>query len=318
MLAAVAAIGLASAVDASAETYPTKPIRIIVPGAAGGISDIVARLLSDRLDKSLGQRILVENRGGAGANLGAELVAKAAGDGYTLCLCNVGNVAILPHILKDMTYDATTDLVAVAPIGETPELVAVNAKFPARNFQELIAYAKQNPGRVNYGTPGPGSPPHLAGVLMEKLAGVELTHIPYKGAAPAIVDLATGQIEMAIAGLGSYYAQLKAGTIRILVAAYPRRLKSLPDVPSAPEAGLPGFEATVWFGVLAPKGTPAEVITLLNHRINEMLDDPDAVRRLEEGGLEVMRQTPAEFAAQIKRDNAKWGEVVKSINVKME
>jgi len=303
---------------AAAQSYPTKPIRVVVPGAAGGISDIVARLMSDRLDKTLNQRILVENRGGAGANLGAELVAKSAGDGYTLCLCNVGNVAILPHMLKDMTYDAMTDLVAVAPIGETPELVAVNAKFPVKTFQDLIAYAKANPGRVNYGTPGPGSPPHLAGVLMERLAGVQLTHIPYKGAAPAVIDLSTGQIEMAIAGLGSYFAQFKAGTIRILVAAHPHRLKSLPDVPSAPEAGLPGFEATVWFGVLAPKGTPGEVIALLNRRINEMLDEPDIVKKLEEGGLEVMRQTPAEFAAQIKRDNAKWGEIVKSTDVKME
>ena len=303
---------------AFAQAYPNTPVRMIVPAATGGVSDIVSRLAAEPFEKEFGQRLLVENRPGAGGIVGAELVAKAPGDGYTLCMCTSSNTSIHPWMKDDMPFDAMTDLVPVAPVAETPEILAVNAKFPATTLKELIAYGKANPGKLNYGTPGNGTPPHLAGVLFEKVAGVQMTHVPYRGAALAVTDLATGALETAIAALGSYFVQYKAGTIRFLVVASDKKLRSLPDVPTAAEAGVPGFNAVVWFGVLASKGTPPDIVQKLNRFFNAMLDDPAVQKRYEEVGLEPMKQTPAEFVAYIKRDHATWGEAVKASGVKME
>jgi tripartite-type tricarboxylate transporter receptor subunit TctC len=311
---AAAALG----VPALAQNFPNKPLHLIVTAAPGGMIDIVGRITSEHLGKTLGQQIVVENKAGAGGVVGTDFVAKAAPDGHTLCLCQVGNLAIHPWMMANIPYDALNDLVPVAPIGETPELIGVSSKFPAQDIKAFIAYAKANPGKINYGTPGVGTPPHLGGVLFEREAGVTLTHVPYRGAGPAVVALAGGEIEAAIAGLGSFAPQLKPGNVRILVAAHDKRLRSLPDVPTGKEIGLPGFEATVWFAVIAPKGTPAEIVTLLNRRINEMVDDPAVLKRLDEGGLEPMKMTPAEFAARIKRDHAMWGALVKTAGVKME
>jgi tripartite-type tricarboxylate transporter receptor subunit TctC len=313
-LIAVAALGG----PALAQTYPSKPVHLIVPAAPAGIIDIVARISAEHLGKTLGQQVVAENRAGAGGVVGGEIVAKAAPDGHVLCLCQVGNVAILPWMVKNMSYDALADLVPVAPIVETPELLAVNAKFPAQDIKAFIAYAKANPGKINYGTPGAGTPPHLGGILFEREAGVKLTHVPYRGAGPAVVALAGGEIEAAIAGLGSFQAQLKSGALRILVAAHSQRMKSLPDVPSGHEIGLPGFEATVWFGVLAPKGTPAEIVALLNRRVGEMIDDPVVQKRFADAGLETMKMTSVQFGERIKRDHAMWGALVKASGVKME
>jgi tripartite-type tricarboxylate transporter receptor subunit TctC len=318
LLPLLAIVASVSAVPALAQSYPSQPIRFIVTAAPGGIIDIVARIAGEHLGKTLGQQIVVDNRAGAGGVVGTDAVAKATPDGHTLCLCQVGNVAIHPWMMANIPYDALNDLVPVGPIGETPELLAVNAKLPTEDIKAFIAHAKANPSQINYGTPGAGTPPHLAGVLFEREAGVRLTHVPYRGAGPAVVALAGGEIQSAIAGLGSFQPQLKTGNIKILVAAHNKRLRSLPDVPTGAEIGLPGFDATVWFGLLAPKGTPAEIVALLNRRINEMVDDPAVQKRLEDAGLEPMRMTTEEFAARIKRDHAMWGELVKAAGVKME
>jgi tripartite-type tricarboxylate transporter receptor subunit TctC len=315
-LALIATVGLAG--PALAQGYPNKPVRMVVPAAAGGVSDIIARLAAEPFEKRFGQRLLVENKGGAGGIVGAELVAKAPGDGYTLCMCTSSNTSIHPWMKRDMPFDALTDLVPVAPMAVTPEILAVHAKFPAKDLKELIAYAKANPGKLNYGTPGSGTPPHLAGALFEKVAGVKMTHVPYRGAALAVADVASGSIETAIAALASYFGQYKAGTIRLLVVASDRKLRSLPEVPTAPEAGVPGFNAVVWFGVLASKGTPPDVVRTLNQFFNAMLDDPTVQKRYQEVGLEPMKQTVPEFVAYIKRDHASWGEAVKASGVKME
>lgn len=304
--------------QASAQAYPNRPVRLIVPAAAGGISDVLARMVADYLDKPLGQRVVVENRPGAAGNLGAELTAKAPPDGYTLCVIQIGNVAMLPFMMKEMPFDPLTDLTPVAPVGETPELFGVKADNSARTLKDFIEAAKREPGKLTYGTPGAGSLPHLGGVLLEKLAGIELVHVPYRGAAPSIVDLAAGQIQVAIAGLGSFKGQLNSGTVRILVIAQAQRLKSLPSVPSAPDAGYSDLEATVWFGIVASKGTPASVVAILNRHVNAMLDDEAVLKRLDDIGVEPMKQTPEQFTALIKRENAKWGAIIRAAGVKME
>ena len=315
-LAAIAVAALSG--SAFAQAYPSKPVRMIVTAAAGGTSDIIARLAAERFEKAFNQRLLVDNRAGAGGIVGAEIVAKAPGDGYTLCLCASSNTSIQPWMKDDMPFDATTDLIPVAALAETPEILAVPAKFPAANLKELIAYAKANPGTLTYGTPGNGTPPHLAGIQFERVAGITMTHVPYRGAALAVQDLAAGQIETAIAALASYFTQYKAGTIRLLVVASERKLRSAPEVPTAPEAGVPGFDAIVWFGVLAPKGTPPDIVELLNHHYNALLDEPAVQKRFDEMGLEPMKLSVAQFADRMKRDYVTWGEAVKASGVKME
>jgi tripartite-type tricarboxylate transporter receptor subunit TctC len=309
-------LGLASALQA--QDYPSKPIRLIVATAPGGLMDVPGRLFADSVDRALGQRVLVENRGGAGGNLGAEAVAKAAPDGYTLGLIQLGNVAINPFIFKDMTFDPLADLAPVAPLTSSAIVIGISAKLPAANLAEFIALAKKDPGRINHGSAGPGTFPHLASELFSSMSGAKLTQVHYKGTGPALADLIGGQVQVVFAGLGVLRAQAAAGNVRILLVAQKTRLKSAPEVPTSEEAGLPGYEAITWFGIVAPRGTSDRVVATLNRQVHAMQDDPAVLKRLAEGGLDALKESPAEFGARIRRDYERYREVVKSAGLKPE
>lgn len=315
---AVALAAAAWAPGAPAQDYPARPIRIIVATAPGGLMDVPARVAAEHLDRAFGQRVLVENRGGAGGNLGADAVVRAAPDGYTLGLVQLGNFAINPFIFKSMPFDPMTDLMPVAPITSSPVVVAISAKVPANDLREFIAYARRQSGKLNHGSAGIGTIPHLAGALFAELAGVKLEHVHYKGAGPALADLVAGQVQVIFVGYGVVRGQVAAGAVRVLAVAQRTRLGSAPNVPTAEEAGLPGFEVITWFGIVAPKGTPERIVATLNRQIHAMQDDPAVVQRFAGGGLDVLKETPEQFAAHIRRDYEKYRDIVKAAGLKPE
>jgi tripartite-type tricarboxylate transporter receptor subunit TctC len=318
VVAAVAAASLNAPSVARAQDYPTKPIRLIVVTAAGGLMDVAARVTADNLDKVLGQRLVIENRPGSGGNIGAEAVAKAEPDGYTLGLIQLGNVAINPHVYTDMTFDPLVDLIPVAPVTTSAILVVANAKVPANDLKELIALAKREPGKLSYGSGGAGTAPHLAGEMFKAAAGVDILHVPYRGVGPAVNDMVGGHIQLTFAGLGAVRAPVDAGLARILAVAQPQRLKAAPQYPTSAEAGLPGYEFATWFGIVAPKGTPAPVIAKLVKHIHAMQDDPEVQRKLADGGLEALRETPEQFGARMRRDYDRFRDIVKAAKLKPE
>ncbi len=318
VVAAVAAASLTAPGAARAQDYPAKPIRLIVVTAAGGLMDVAARVTADNLDKVLGQRLIIENRPGSGGNIGAEAIAKAEPDGYTLGLIQLGNVAINPHVYTDMTFDPLVDLVPVAPVTTSAILVVANAKVPANDLKELIALAKQQPGKLSYGSGGAGTAPHLAGEMFKAAAGVDILHVPYRGVGPAVNDVAGGHIQLTFAGLGAVRAPADAGLARILAVAQSQRLKAAPQYPTSAEAGLPGYEFATWFGIVAPKGTPAPVIAKLSKHINAMQDDPEVQRKLADGGLEGLKETPEQFGARMRRDHDRFRDIVKAAKLKPE
>jgi tripartite-type tricarboxylate transporter receptor subunit TctC len=300
------------AAAAQAQDYPTKPIRLIVATAPGGLMDVPARLMADYFEKTYGQRLVVENKGGAGGVMAGDTVAKAAPDGYTLAVIQVGNVAINPFIVKNMPFDPLQDLAPVAPLTSSPVVVTISASLPAKDLREFIALARREPGKLNYGTAGPGTIPHLSGELFSQVAGVRLTPVHYRGAGPALADLLAGQVQAIFVGLGVVHAQAAAGKLRILAVSQATRLRAAPDIPTAAEAGLPGFEINTWFGVVAPHGTPEPIVSLLNREIHAMLDDPAVRSRLMAGGLEPLKETPQEFGARMRRDHERYEPIIKA------
>jgi tripartite-type tricarboxylate transporter receptor subunit TctC len=303
---------------AQAQDYPNKPIRLIIATAAGGLMDVAARVAAESLDKSFGQRLVIENRSGSGGNIGAEAVAKAEPDGYTLGLVQIGNVAINPYVYPDMTFDPFTDLVPVAPLTSSAILVIANAKVPANDLRELIALAKRDPGKLSYGSSGNGTAPHLAGEMFKAAAGVDILHVPYRGAGPAVNDTVGGHVQLTFVGLGAVRAPVDAGLLKILAVAQSERLKSAPQYPTSAEAGLPGYEFVTWFGIVAPKGTPAPVIAKLVQHIHAMQDDPEVQKRLATGGLEALKETPEQFGARMRRDHERFRDIVKAAKLKPE
>ncbi|HTY66730.1 MAG TPA: tripartite tricarboxylate transporter substrate binding protein [Alphaproteobacteria bacterium] len=315
----VATLTVAAALSpAAAQTYPARPIRIIVPAAASGVSDVVARLTADYLGRSFNQTVIVEDRPGAGGNVGADVTAKAPPDGYNLCMITVGNVAINPFIYKDMPFDALKDLAPVAPVAELVQVVVINFSLPVHSLKELIAYAKERPGKLNYGSAGVGTTTQLAAELFAQMGGIQLVHVPYRGAAPAVQDTAAGQVQMTFVGLGSAQPLLATGKIRILAAASKTRMAADPDLPTAAESGLPGYEFSTWLGLVTSRGTPAQVIATLNKAVETMVADPAIQKRLVDGGLEPMKATPAQFEARIQADYKKFGALVKVAGLKPE
>jgi tripartite-type tricarboxylate transporter receptor subunit TctC len=319
---AVAAAAVAASVHiptaARAQDWPTKPIRLIVVTAAGGLMDVAARVAAENLDKALGQRLVIENRAGSGGNIGAEAVAKADPDGYTLGLVQLGNIAINPHVYTDMTFDPLVDLIPVAPITSSAILVVANAKLPANDLKELIALARKEPGKLSYGSSGNGTAPHLAGEMFKAAAAVDILHVPYRGAGPAVNDVVGGHIQLTFVGLGAVRAPVDAGLAKILAVAQPQRLKSAPQYPTSAEAGLPGYEFVTWFGIVAPKGTPAPIIAKLVKHIHAMQDDPEVQRKLADGGLEALKETPEQFGARMHRDYDRFRDIVKAAKLKPE
>jgi tripartite-type tricarboxylate transporter receptor subunit TctC len=312
------AANLGGAVAVRAQEYPTKPIRLIVVTAAGGLMDVAARVAAENLDKTMGQRLVIENRSGSGGNIGSEAIAKAEPDGYTLGLIQLGNVAINPHIYTDMTFDPLVDLIPVAPITSSAILVVANAKVPANNLQELIALAKREPGKLSYGSAGNGTAPHLAGEMFKAAAGVDILHVPYRGAGPAVNDTVGGHVQLTFVGLGAVRAPVDAGLLKILAVAQPQRLKAAPQYPTSAEAGLPSYEFVTWFGVVAPKGTPKPIIAKLVKHIHAMQDDPAVQKKLADGGLEPLKETPEQFGARMRRDYERFRDIVKAAKLKPE
>jgi tripartite-type tricarboxylate transporter receptor subunit TctC len=308
----VGAVLLSLAPDGRADTYPSKPIRLIVPYPPGSGTDIVARLLGQKLTESWGQPIIVDNRPGAGAIIGTEAAAKAPADGYTLLMGDVGPLTINPALYAKLPYDPAKDFAPVSEVAFLPFLLVVHPSVKANSIQELVALAKAKPGELNYASVGNGSAVHLATELFKTEAGVDIVHVPYKGSAPALADLIGGQVSMMFVNVLSALPYVKSGQLRALAIATPRRSSALPDLPTVAEANLPGFVAGAWFGILVPAGTPPEVVDKLSAEIVRILHLPDIVERLAGQGAEAIGDTPEQFAGHIRQETAKWAKVVKA------
>jgi tripartite-type tricarboxylate transporter receptor subunit TctC len=301
--------------QARADDYPSRPIRLVVPAPPGGILDLLARLLSQNLEQSLGQPVVVENRGAAGGNLGVELVAKAPPDGYSLCLIQVGNVAANPYLYKDLAFDPLRDLAPVATLASSPEIVTAYPGLPANNLSQLIALAKKEPGKLSYGSAGVGTSTHLGAALFEQMSGTKLLHVPYHGMGPALLDLIAGRVQLAFSGLAPIKSDLQAGTLKALAVARSTRLKAAPTIPTADESGLPGYEFITWFGVVAAGRTPAPIVQKLNAAINAMLKRPEIDQRFSDLGMEPLVETPAAFSTLIQKDYKKYGAMIKAAHI---
>ena len=309
LVAAALSLG---AIEPARAAYPDKPIRLVVPFPAGGATDFMARSLAVKLGERLHTTIVVDNRGGAGGIIGAEAVATAPPDGYTLLFSTMGVLAINPSLYKKLGYDPVKDFAPISLTHTTANVLVVHPSVPAKNLQELIALAKAKPGTLTFGSSGNGTSSHLSGELFKSMAGVDMTHVPYKGTGPALTDLLTGRISMMIDTVSVHVENVNAGKLRALGVTSAKRSASLPGVPTIAEAGLAGFDVSIWLGVLAPAGTPADIIARVNSEIAKVMNDPEMKAQLAKSGIEPLVSTPQEFAATIKNDTAKWGKVVKA------
>jgi tripartite-type tricarboxylate transporter receptor subunit TctC len=312
-LGSVLALALMSAPGRADDTYPNRPVRVVVPFAAGGPTDIVGRVFAQKLTELLGQPFYVENKGGAGGNIGAEVVAKAPADGYTLLVATVSTHAINPGLYVRMPYDPLKDFAPISHVGITPSTLNVHPAIPAKDVKELIALVKANPGKYTYGSSGLGSILHLCGEEFKALAGgLDIQHVPYRGSAPMMGDLVGGQISMAFDGTPTALPQIQQGAIRALGAGMAQRMKAMPELPTLQEQGLKGFECYTWNAILAPAGTPQLIIDKLAAAIKVALDDPMVVKRLENAGVDpVFGRGPRETMEFLKAELAKWRPIIK-------
>jgi len=308
---------LFSGIVASAQEWPTKPVTMVVPFAAGGTTDLVARPLAQSLSERFGQTVVVDNRAGAGGTLGAGAAAKAPDDGYTLFLATIAHT-IAPGIYKNLSYDFERDFDPVTVVAEVPNVLIVNPKVPAKTSAELIAYIKANPGKVNFGSAGPGSVEHLSGEWFRSLAGLDIVHVPYKGGAPMMTDLIAGHIEMAIETSGSALQHIKAGAVRALAVSTRERSPFFPDLPTLKETGLAAYDVTTWYGLLVPKGTPAEIRGKLYREVVDILKSPDMKARLADLGAVPGGEPPEKFAAFIRTETVKWTKIAKEAGITPE
>ncbi|MBB3013150.1 Bug family tripartite tricarboxylate transporter substrate binding protein [Cupriavidus alkaliphilus] len=316
--AVLAASILASPAAAQAQGYPAKPIRIVVGFPTGGAPDTLARIVSEKISPAWGQPVVVDNKPGAGGNIGAEAVAHAPADGHTLALGTVGTHSINGALYSKMPYDMVKDFTPVILIASTPNVLVVNPGVPAKNVAELIALAKAKPGGLTFGTPGIGTSPHVAGEMFNAMAGVRITHVPYKGRAMAIPDLLGGHITMMFDNLPSALPVVREGKLRALGITSAKRSASAPDIPTLAEQGLPGFEADSWFAVFAPANTPKEVVAKLNAELNRIFTLPEVQAKLKTLGLDPVLGTPEKLAAYQRQEIAKWARVVKESGAKAE
>jgi tripartite-type tricarboxylate transporter receptor subunit TctC len=304
---------------ANAQAYPSKPIHLVVPYPAGGPLDIMARAIGQKLTEAWKQPVIVDNRAGAGGNIGADAVAKAAPDGYTLLMGAVATQAINPALYSKIPYDAARDFAAVALVAQVPNILVVNPAVPVKSVRELIELARAKPGTLNFASGSTGSTGHLAGELFKTMAGVDMVHIPYKGAAPATTDLLAGQVQLMFDNLANALPNVKAGKLRALAVTTLARSPAVPDLPTIAESGLPGFDLTTWFGLLVPAGTPPEIVAKLNAEVVRALNSNDMRERLQRMGAEPpANNTPEHFAAFIRSEAAKYAKVVKSSGAKVD
>ena len=311
-------LGSCMAAAAIAQTFPDRPVRIVVPFPPGGSSDIVARAMADGVTEELGVAVVVENRPGAGGNIGTAAVAKAPADGYTLAQCTIGTCAINPSLYANTGYDLARDFAPVFLVGGTMNVVTVHPAVPANTIQELIALARAKPGALSYASSGIGSSNHLTPEWLKLVAKIDMVHVPYKGSGPAIVDLVGGQVQVFVDNEPSILPQVKAGKVRALAVTGPQRSKSLPDVPTMEEAGFQGFVVEPWFGYMAPAKTPRAAIDRLNAAFNAAAAKPRVRQRLEEAGMRVIGGPPERLGEQIRTETEKWGGVVKANNIRAD
>ncbi len=315
--AAVAFVALAPLAHGQG-AYPTKPIRLVVPFAPGGTSEIVARAVAQQLSTQLGQSVFVENKAGGAGTIAMAEVAKAAPDGYTLILGHVGTLAVNPYAMGKQPYDVNRDFVPVALLARVPNLFVLNANVPAKDFKEFVALAKKEPGKLNYGSAGNGSAGHLAFEYLKLVAGIDVVHVPYKGTGPQLQDLIGGRLDASSAGLPALMAQIKSGKLRPIAVGTPQRVPVLPDVPTVAELGYKDFETSQWYGIMAPKGTPKEIVARLNSEINKALASSAVTQRFAEDNAASGVGTPEDFAVFIGKEQARWKEVVERGNIRIE
>jgi len=316
--AALAVVAAGWSALAIAQTYPTRPITLVVPYAAGGGNDAMARVVADRMSAALGQQIVIENRGGAGGSIATRQVARAAPDGYTLGLSGTGTLAVDPTLYQNVGYDPRKDFAPVGLIATSALVVLVNPSVPAKTIPELIALAKQEPGKLTFASAGVGSGIHLGAELFAYMAGLKLTHVPYKGSGPALTDLVGGHVAIYFSSLPPAIGLVKEGKVRALAVTGPARSKIFPELPTVAEAGLPGFAAVLHYGIVAPAGTPRPIVDKLAGALKTAVASPDVQGRIAADGAEVMGSTPEEYAADIDREETKWSEIVRRSGAKGE
>ncbi len=309
--AALSVSGAAFAQSASNTSYPTKPIRFVIPFPPGGPADIFGRTIGQQLSDRWNQQIVIDNRAGAGGNIGADIVAKAPADGYTVLMGFVGTHAINPSLYRSMPYDNVKDFEPVGLIATATIVLVTHPTVPAKSVKELIAAAKAKPGDLTFGSPGNGTPQHLAGELFNTMASVKTTHVPYKGAVPALQDLLGGRISFIFSSMPPALPHVKVGKINALAVTSPRRSPATPELPTVAESGLPGYEVINWYGLLMPAGTSKDIVAKLNGEVTRIMNLPEVKERLGVQGAEVMTSTPQQFASFIRSETAKWAKVVK-------
>jgi len=303
------AVAATSVAAHAADEYPTKPVRMIVAFTAGGTTDMLARSVSQHLSQKLKQSFVIDNRPGAGGNIGTEFVVRSPADGYTLLVDSVGPIAINQTLYKRLNYDPLKDLVPVVQIADVPNVLVVHPSLPVKNFEEFVAYAKANPGKLNYSSTGVGTSSHLSGFMLTERIGAQATHIPYKGA-DALNDLLTGRVQFMFATIPSVMAHIQAGKLRAIAVSSGKRSRSMPDVPTVAEKGFPGFEAGSWFGIFAPKGTPQAVITKVNQAVNEAL--PSLQAQMIREGADPVGGSAEQFGKFTQKEYVKWKDVVRA------
>jgi tripartite-type tricarboxylate transporter receptor subunit TctC len=307
----------ASVLPLCAQTYPNKPIRFILPFPPGGPTDILGRLIGQKLADRFGQPVVPENRPGAGANVGLEVGAKAKPDGYTLTLASP-SLSISPTLYKKLNYDSVKDFAPVTLVAEIPNVLLVPPSLPVKTLKELVEYAKANPGKLNFGSGGIGTSNHLASELLKNLAKINIVHVPYKGSSQAMIAMMGGEIGMVVVGIPPSQAQIQAGKVRALAVLSEQRLSAFPNIPTAKEAGIDHFEVTTWYGILAPAGTPRDIIARLNAEWIKIAAMPDTREKMQNAGFEPMTSTPENFAEFVKTEIVRWGKVIKDANVNID
>ena len=315
-IASLMAAPLVSA-QSAAQSFPTKPIRFVVPFPPGGGNDILARALAPKMSEILGQQVVVDNRAGAGGNIGADFVAKSPPDGYNIVIAS-NQVTMNPWIYSKLPFDIAKDFSPIAQIASVPMLLAINPEVPAKNLQEFIALAKAKPGSLNYSTPGLGTPQHIAFEVFNFDAGVKVTHVPYKGTSPSIVDLIGGQVQATIGTMASLEQHVKTGKVRAIAVSTPQRSPTMPDVPTIEEGGLKGYNVPLWYSVLAPANTPKEIVAKISASIRDALQDPQTKAQLAKQGFVESYLDPAQMTALIKQDLSYWQKAINNIGLKLD
>lgn len=303
---------------AGAQTYPAKPIRLVLPYPPGGGSDTIVRPLARHLTERLGQQVIIDNRGGAGGNIGMELAAKALPDGYTIVMALTAQLAVNPSLFKKLPYDPVKDFAPITLMASGPYILVVHPSLPVKSVGEFLALARKRPGQIAYASSGSGSGGHLAAVLLESMAGIKMLHVPYKGGGPALVDLLAGNVQMLFSTYAAGMGHIQSGRMRVLAVSTAKRPAIIPDLPTVAEAGVPGYDSGVWYAVLAPAGTPREIVDRLNREISAILKQPDYAKILFNGAIDAVGGTPEELAGYIKSEITKYSKVIREAGVHVD